>query len=991
MITFPLILIALVLSGQPAEPPAAPGLARAHDSALTLDRIFSSNEFQEEGSGPFHWSRLAPVYFTLAAAKDHPGRDLVRNDPAGGAGQIIVPADALVAQGAERPLAVDGFDFSSDESKVLLYTNSRRVWRRNTRGDYWVLDVASRELKKLGGDAAPSTLLFAKFSPDGARVAFVRENNVYVQDLRGMGITALTTNGSPTLINGTADWVNEEELDIRDGFRWSPDGRSIAFWQFDTTGVSEFHLVDNTQGLYPRITSFRYPKVGERNSATRLGVVDAAGGPVRWLDVPGDPREHYLPQMEWTPDGTGLLVQQFNRLQNTNRVMLADPATGATRTILTETDPAWLENENPVRWLGNGNDFLWVSERDGWRHAYVAGDEGRSLSLVTGGDFDMIRVEAVDKAGGWLYFAASPENATQQYLYRAPLRGGGAPERLSPAGQPGWHTYDISPDARWAVHTYSTFVTPPVVELVRLPEHTVVRVLADNKALLEKLPGLCVEFLKVDIGAGQSLDAWCLKPPAMDPTAKYPLFFHVYGEPFGQTVRDAWQGRQLLWHWMLAQQGYLVASVDNRGTMAPRGRAWRKSVHRQIGILASEEQAAAARALLQRLPADAARVGIWGWSGGGSMSLNAIFRYPDLYRTAIAVAPNADQLLYDTIYQERYMGLPKDNVAGYRDGSPLTFARQLKGNLLVVHGTGDDNGHYQGTEMLMNELIAHGKHFTVMPYPARSHGIYEGRNTTRHFYGLLTKYLNENLPVNPALQANPGQPDRQDAGVRTRNIEGWTVHVRQTLLDNDAAATEVALTLLKKQLDEIVRVVPPAALAQLRGVPLWFSPEYPGIQPKAEYHPSAVWLRMNGRDPAMARCVEFTNVRIFESETRRMPNFALHELAHAYHDRVLPDGFANAQLRAAHERASASGTYDRVEQRFGDGRSAQVRAYAMTNPQEYFAETTEAYFSTNDFFPFTREDLDKHDPEMVKLLGKLWGVSVEPTPAKSDESKVPKP
>ena len=302
------------------------------------------------------------------------------------------------------------------------------------------------------------------------------------------------------------------------------------------------------------------------------------------------------------------------------------------------------------------------------------------------------------------------------------------------------------------MHTYSTCTTPPVVELIRLPDHQVVRVLADNRTLREKLATLklpTVEFLKVDIGEGITLDARCLKPPGLDPSAKYPLLMYVYGEPHGQLVRDSWGGAQGLWHWMLAQQGYLVASVDNRGTAAPRGHAWRKSVHRQIGILASQEQAVAVQALLQRWPfADAARVGVWGWSGGGSMSLNAIFRYPDLYRTAIAVAPNADQLLYDSIYQERYMGLPGDNAEGYRLGSPITFARQLKGNLLLVHGTGDDNGHYQGTEMLMNELIAHNKHFSVMPYPSRSHALSEGTNTTRHFYGLLTRYLNDNLPVN---------------------------------------------------------------------------------------------------------------------------------------------------------------------------------------------------------------------------------------------------
>jgi dipeptidyl-peptidase-4 len=728
----------------------------ADPSMLSLDRIFASDEFGEDRPVPLRWSRRTSDYFTLETPEPGgAGRDLVRHAPASGRREIVVPASAFIPEGKAEPLKVEAFELSADESKLLLFTGSQRVWRRNTRGDYWVLDLSTRSLRRLGGEAAPATLMFAKFSPDASRVAYVRENNLYVQDLRRLRITALTTDGSPTRINGTADWVNEEELDIRDGFRWSPDGRSIAFWQFDTSGVRQFQLLDNTAGSYPKITSFPYPKVGETNSATRLGVVAATGGRVRWLRIPGDPREHYLPHVEWTPDGN-LLLQQFNRLQSTNLVMVANPRTGGTRVVLRETDSAWVDNLNPFRLLNPADGFVWPSERDGWRHAYRAGMDGKSFARITGGDFDVIAIEAQDNSGGWLYYASSPDNPTQRYLYRTRLAGGPA-ERLSPAGQPGWHTYDISPDCHWAVHTWSTFTTPPVVELVSLPDHKVMRVLAGNRKLREKLSALkrpATGFLKLDIGEGVSFDAWCIRPPALDPEGKYPLLIHVYGEPAGQTVKDSWGGARGLWHWMLAQQGYLVASVDNRGTATPRGRDWRRSVHRQIGILATHDQAAAVRALLQRWPeADAGRVGVWGWSGGGSMSLNAIFRYPDLYSTAIAVAPNANQLLYDTIYQERYMGLPGDNAEGYRDGSPLTHAQHLRGNLLLVHGTGDDNGHYQGTETLMNELIARNKPFAVMPYPNRSHSISEGTNTVRHFYGTLTRFLNEHLP------AGAGRPE----------------------------------------------------------------------------------------------------------------------------------------------------------------------------------------------------------------------------------------
>jgi putative heme-binding domain-containing protein len=952
-----------------AEEPSA-------DSLLSVGRLFGVKEFDTEQLPARRWSKRSSNYFTLEKPATGAGRELVRHDPATGRNEVVVPAKGFVPEGAKEPLAIDSYEFSADESRVLIFTNSQRVWRRNTRGDYWVLDISTRKLRKLGGDAAPASLMFATLSPDGTRVAFVRENNLYVQDLDDLKVTPLTTDGSKTLINGTSDWVNEEELDLRNCFRWSPDGQRILFWQFDTSGVAEFHLVDNVVSKSPRIISFAYPKVGEKNSATRLGVIPASGGKVQWLDLPGDPREHYLPHADWTPDGSHILVQQFNRLQTELRVWRVDPATGKAKAVFTEKDAAWLENENPWRWLDGGKSFLWVSERSGWRHAYRAYVDGSPLEPITSGEFDVIGIEAMDPSGGWLYYAASPRNPTQRYLFRTKLDGSKT-EQLSPEKQPGWHEYDISPDAKWAVHTWSNFTTPPVVELLRLDEHSVARTLTDNAKLLAKLATLqrpVIEFMKVPIGGGITLDGWSMKPAKMEPHAKLPLLMYVYGEPHGQTVRDAWPGVRGLWHWMLAQQGFVVASVDNRGTNVPRGREWRKAVHRKIGILAPTEQAAAVRVLLKRWPfVDPSRVGSWGWSGGGSMSLNAVFRHPDLYRTAIAVAPVADQLLYNTIYQERYMGLPVDNSTGYRDGSPITHAGKLRGNLLLVHGTGDDNCHYQGTERLMEELIAKGKRFSVLPYPNRTHAIKEGRNTDQHLMETMTRFLRDNL-----LSTHAPAPELV---YETRTLRGWTVHINRVLLAADARQTAKALELLDRQLDEITKVVPKAAVTRLQQVPLYFNPEYPGVRPTAEYHPGVEWLRKNGRDPAMAKAVEFTNVRIFEAEVNRMPWFVLHELAHAYHDRELPRGFGNPDIAAAHARAKDSGKYDKVERHFGNGRPNTVeKAYAMTNPMEYFAESSEAFFGTNDFFPFTRDQLKKHDPGMHDLLVKLWQVTADPTP-----------
>jgi dipeptidyl-peptidase-4 len=354
----------------------------------------------------------------------------------------------------------------------------------------------------------------------------------------------------------------------------------------------------------------------------------------------------------------------------------------------------------------------------------------------------------VDERAGRVYFTASPDNATQQYLYRVPLSGGKA-ERVTPAAATGTNGYGISPDAKRAFHTVSTFDSPPVMTLVDLPSHRTVRTLVTNDGLRAAVAPIVTkpaELFRVDVGDGVALDGWMIFPRDFDPSKKWPLLMHVYSEPASQTVRDVWGGGRMLWHRMLADQGYIVASVDNRGTPAPRGRAWRKIIYGTIGVLSSREQADAVRSLArERSYIDASRVGVWGWSGGGSATLNAMFRYPDVYALGMSVAPVPEQDLYDTIYQERYMGLPQENAEGYRVGSPINFAEGLRGNLLVVHGSGDDNVHYQGTERLVNRLVSLGKRFDFMAYPNRSHCICEGAGTTLHVYSLLTRYLTEHL------------------------------------------------------------------------------------------------------------------------------------------------------------------------------------------------------------------------------------------------------
>lgn len=723
-------------------------------SLLTLERIYSNREFTPERFGPAHWLDDGNGYTTLESSDAvSGGDDIVRYITKTGHREILVPANKLIPPGDSLSLIIDNYEWSPDKKLLLLFTNTKRVWRRNTRGDYWVVDLKNWQLQKLGGDVEPSSLMFATFSPNGSKVGYVMKNNLYVQELASNQITRLTTDGSRTIINGTFDWVYEEEFGLRNGFRWSPDSKSIAYWQLDAEGVGEFFMINTTDSIYSRIIPVQYPKVGTTNSACRVGVVKAEGSNTRWFDVPGDPRNNYIAWMEWADNSNEILVQHLNRLQNTINVMLGDARTGTVRTILTERDSAWLDVVTDLRWLDDGRKFTWVSERDGWRHLYLVSRSGEEVKLLTPGEFDVISVESIDDKNGWLYYIASPDNPTQRYFYRIRLDGKSKAERLTPTNQPGTHSYQISPNSKWAFQTYSSFDKPAVIRLVSLPKHEVVRTLVDNKSLREKVTALRkqpVEFFRVDIGDGVELDAWCIKPPDFDPNKRYPVLFFVYGEPAGQTVLDRWGGSRYLWHTMLAQQGYLVMSVDNRGTPAPRGREWRKCVYRQIGILASADQAAAVRAIIKSRPyVDSTRIGVWGWSGGGSMTLNAMFRYPDLYHTGMSVAPVANQRYYDTIYQERYMGLPENNEDGFINGSPITFAHQLKGSLLLVHGTGDDNVHYQNSEALINALVKGNKRFTMMAYPNRSHGIREGENTTRHLFELLTWYLNENLPAGP--------------------------------------------------------------------------------------------------------------------------------------------------------------------------------------------------------------------------------------------------
>lgn len=659
--------------------------------------------------------------------------------------------------------ANDYYAVSNDGRYALEFTNRQRVWRYETRGDFYLVNLQTGDKRKLGEGLPEASLQFAKFAPNSEKVAYVSRNNIYVEKTDGPsppGEGRLTTDGNDTIVNGTFDWVYEEEFDCRDGFRWSGDSRYIAYWQSNTSGTGWFDIINNVDSLYPTVQHFPYPKAGTLNSAVRIGIVDVATAQTTWLSIPGDTRENYLPRMEYIPGTNNLLIQQMNRAQNTNKVWKYD---GGLLTLLcTDTDSAWVETNDNIHFLygqttakpqnrktAKPTAFTFTSERDGWRHIYRVSADGKQWECITDAPLDVIDEVAFDEKHGYIYFMATPpERATERYLYRAKIYGNGKVEKIATQDNPGQYSYDISPTCDHAVQRYSTATTPPqyrIIQMNKAGKWSVKEVLELNEAAAAKAKelGLNKEFVKVQSG-NLLLDAWIIKPQGFDPTKKYPVIDYVYGEPASATVQDRWES-SLFWQY-LAQQGYVVVSIENRGANSPRGRQWRKCIYGEVGVAASEDQARGIQSLCRQFPwMDSTRIGITGWSGGGSQTLNCMFRYPDVFKTGVAIAFVSDQRLYDTIYQERYMNTPQQNPDGYFRGSPINFVSGLRGNLLLIHGTGDDNVHYQNCEMLANRLIEAGKTFYQLSYPMRTHSISERPGTSLHLRRQIIDFFNKNL------------------------------------------------------------------------------------------------------------------------------------------------------------------------------------------------------------------------------------------------------
>ncbi|SMO76881.1 S9 family peptidase [Fodinibius sediminis] len=712
-----------------------PGQAQPRE--LDFQHIFD-NTFRTEGIRNINWMKDGQYYTTLNRVNGD--IEIRKYDILTGEYEVLLSTSELKVPGRDKPIIIQDYQFSADESKLLIKTDIEAIWRRSTRENYFIYNFETGKTQKL--TRSDEKQQYAQLSPSGQKAAFVQDNNLYWVDLKTGRETAITTDGEHNkIINGAADWVYEEEFGFARAWYWSPDGQKIAFYRFDESEVEEFVMMDWKE-LYPGLTRFKYPKAGEQNSTVKIGVYDLQEDETTWMDIDSG-EDQYIPRINWTQSPETLAIRRMNRLQNQLDLMLADVNTGQTTIIKQETSKAWIDVSDDLKFLENGREFVFTSEESGYNHIYLYDMDGDLVRQVTKGDWEVTNYLGFNEDTGRFYYMSTEESPLQRHLYS--IRGDGSRKKKLTDGD-GWNEINMSRDFKYYIETFSTPDLPPQYTLHDISGKEI-RLLEDNTELKKTLAGFQLptkEFIKIPLEQA-TLNGYIMKPHDFDPEKKYPVLFYVYGGPGSQTVQKNFgSGQRPMWHRYLTTQGYIVVSVDNRGT-GGRGRAFEQQVYKKLGQYEVTDQIEAAKYLMRTYDyIDRDRLGIWGWSYGGFMSSLALARGSEVFSTGIAVAPVTSWRFYDTIYTERFMQTPQMNPEGYREGSPLTYAHLIEGDYLLVHGTGDDNVHFQNTIEMINRLVSANVSFETMYYPNRNHGIYGG-NTREHLYDLLNDYILEHL------------------------------------------------------------------------------------------------------------------------------------------------------------------------------------------------------------------------------------------------------
>ncbi|PJA07659.1 MAG: S9 family peptidase [Flavobacteriales bacterium CG_4_10_14_0_2_um_filter_32_8] len=699
---------------------------------ITLEDIWKNHQFSQETISGLRSMKDGSNYTVLETIGD--GRSIVKYSYLDKNKQkVIVNASDLVYQ--DNLIKIDDYQFSSDETKLLIATEDESIYRHSSKSHYFIYDLVTKSLTKL---TTGSKQLYATFSPLANKVAFVKDNNLFYKDLTTDKEVQITTDGaSNKIMNGVSDWVYEEELVLVKAFEWSPDGNKIAFYRFDESGVKEW-LMQLYGPLYPSEERFKYPKAGEDNSKVAIYFYDVPSTQTTKANI-GNNYE-YISRINWTNDSKNLAIQSLNRHQNDLIIHLTDALTGESKIIYQEQNDKYVEVPTSD-FLTTKNQFTITSEKDGYNHIYLYDISGKLINQITKGNWDVTGYYGVDEKNGIIYYQSAEVTPMERQVYSIKLNGSSKKQLTILKGT---NDADFSTSFKYFINYHTSANTPNFITL-NDNKGKVKSILEDNFELKDKLTKVELtkkEFFKINVN-GNELNAWKILPSNFDETKKYPVLMYVYGGPGINTVNDAWEGNNYFWFQLLASKGYIVVSVDNRGTGA-RGEAFKKITYLQLGKYETEDQIASAKYLATLPYIDGSRIGIFGWSYGGYMSSLCITKGADVFKTAIAVAPVTNWRFYDNIYTERYMQTPQENAAGYDDNSPINHVEKLKGNYLLIHGMADDNVHYQNTTEMISALINANKQFTQMSYPNKNHGIYGG-NTRLHLYNLMTNFILENL------------------------------------------------------------------------------------------------------------------------------------------------------------------------------------------------------------------------------------------------------